>query len=293
MVTTVRNLMSSPVLTCRPTTTLGTAAASMQQAGVGSVVVTDEGKVVGILTERDLLRSTASATSTVDEPVHLWMTAHPDVLGPDEEAAGAWSSLSHHRYRHLPVVERGTLIGVVSLRDLVSVARLRPGDEPVADAPRGLEGVVVAETTVGDVRGLEGFYHYRQYSAVDLAATRPLLDVWHLLHRGQLPDPRQRAEFGELVAEQQVVPGALAAVLPDIAGAGDHLSAFRTAVSLLGAELGWQPTLDVDQETLGRQALQVCALAPTLMAAIHRTRSGLRPLAALPTSATGPTTCGC
>ena len=43
--------------------------------------------------------------------------------------------------------------------------------------PRGLEGVVVAETSVGDVRGLQGFFHYRQYSATDLAAHRSLEDV--------------------------------------------------------------------------------------------------------------------
>jgi len=48
--------------------------------------------------------------------------------------------------------------------------------------------VVVAETTIGDVRGKEGFFHYRQYSAVELAEKRSLEDVWHLLFRGELPD---------------------------------------------------------------------------------------------------------
>ena len=55
------------------------------------------------------------------------------------------------------------------------------------EAPPGLEGVIVAETAVGDVRGLEGFYHYRQYNAVELADKRPLEDVWHLLFEGHLP----------------------------------------------------------------------------------------------------------
>ena len=50
-------------------------------------------------------------------------------------------------------------------------------DSPLR-VPPGLKGVAVTETSIGDVRGLEGFYHYRQYSAVDLAGRRSLEDVW-------------------------------------------------------------------------------------------------------------------
>src|SRR6478736_10135868 len=59
---------------------------------------------------------------------------------------------------------------------------------PTIDVPRGLKGVVVADTEIGDVRGEEGFYHYRQYSAVDLAVHRSLEDVWFLMVEGHLPD---------------------------------------------------------------------------------------------------------
>jgi len=65
------------------------------------------------------------------------------------------------------------------------------------DAPKGLEGVVVAETEVGDVRGQEGFYHYRQYNAVELAEKRSLEDVWYLLFEGELPTKEQRERFIE------------------------------------------------------------------------------------------------
>jgi len=115
------------------------------------------------------------------------MTANPDVLGPEEEVDAAWASLAHHQYRHLPVVDGHELVGVVSLRDLMGVARLRPADEHGTEIPAGLEGVVAAETALGDVRGEEGFFHYRQYSAVDLAARRSLEDVWYLLLEGELP----------------------------------------------------------------------------------------------------------
>src|SRR5690349_7829857 len=55
------------------------------------------------------------------------------------------------------------------------------------DVPRGLKGVVVTDTTVGDVRGSEGFFHYRQYDATHLAEQRTFEDVWALLVDGELP----------------------------------------------------------------------------------------------------------
>ena len=57
----------------------------MQQADTGSVIVTELGKTVGILTERDLLRAAATSARPDHETVNLWMTPHPDVLGPDEK----------------------------------------------------------------------------------------------------------------------------------------------------------------------------------------------------------------
>jgi citrate synthase len=52
----------------------------------------------------------------------------------------------------------------------------------------------------------------------------------------------------------------------------------RTAVSMLGAELGWRPTLDIDADELAAQALRLCAVVPTILAAAHRLRSGLEPV---------------
>lgn len=77
---------------------------------------------------------------------------------------------------------------------------------PTVDVPRGLAGVVVADTEVGDVRGREGFYHYRQYSAVDLARTRRFEDVWHLLVHGELPDGRRSAAFAAETAALRALP---------------------------------------------------------------------------------------
>jgi citrate synthase len=270
--------MSAPAVTCVADATLSTAAQEMRVAEIGSVVVTDEGKVAGILTERDLLRAAAAGVDPATDPVRLWMTANPDVLGPDEDAAAAWSSLSHHHYRHLPVVDGEDLIGVVSIRDLFGAASLRPVGEHAADAPRGLEGVVVATTTVGDVRGREGFYHYRQYSAVDLAAARTFEDVWFLLFNGELPNRVEAEAFAVEVRSMRALPPGLAALLPAVAGAGSPLDVLRTSVSLFGSELGWRPVSDGDLGTVRSEALQLCAAVPTILAATYRIRNGLEPI---------------
>src|ERR1700681_3622995 len=225
MPTVVRDLMSSPAVTCEAGTSLADAARTMRDAGIGSVIVVESGKVVGIPTERDLLRAAAAATAATNETVEMWMTANPEVLGPDEEVDAAWSSLTHHRYRHLPVVDDHELVGVVSLRALMGVARLRPADEQGTEVPAGLEGVVAAETAVGDVRSEEGFFHYRQYSAVELAARRSLEDVWYLLHEGSLPDRAQSLRFAAEVAALRTVPPGVASMLPQLSRTGSPFEA--------------------------------------------------------------------
>src|SRR5271170_7384891 len=77
--------------------------------------------------------------------------------------------------------------------------------EPLV-APPGLEAVIVADTRVGDVRGGEGFYHYRQYSAVELAASRSFEDVTHLMIEGWLPGPREREQFGAELSARRALP---------------------------------------------------------------------------------------
>ena len=130
----------------------------------------------------------------------------------------AFHEFAEHGYRHLPVVDDDKLVGVVSLRALMGVAQIQPVVHPsTIEAPPGLEGVIVAETSVGDVRGLEGFYHYRQYNAVELADKLPLEDVWHLLIDGHLPSPAEREAFAAEVKPLRVVPESVKALLPAIA----------------------------------------------------------------------------
>jgi citrate synthase len=144
---------------------------------------------------------------------------------------------------------------------------------PILAAP-GLEGLVVAATAIGDVRGLEGFYHYRQYSAVELAADRTFADVVELLFTGELPT---RGDKGVAMSPRPL-PAALAAILPQIAKTGAPLDVLRSAVSLLGAELEWEPILDTSSDELLNQARRLCALVPTILSAVDRLRRRLTPI---------------
>ena len=282
---TVADIMSRPVVVVTPDDKMTEAASTMRERRVGSVVAVEGNRPVGILTERDLVRFAASGADAATASVAEWMTASPDSVAPDVDAIAAFASLSEHGYRHIPVVDGDDLVGIVSMRDLMRIAQIQPAENLAHEIPRGLEGVVVAETDIGDVRGLEGFYHYRQYNAVELAEHRTIEDVWHLLLEGDLPTLAQRESFMAMVAPLREIPAPVLDVLPAIAGVGPDappLDMLRTTLSLLGAHLGFRPSLDIDAAELRAQALQVCAVVPTLLTAIHRIQHGLDPIAPNP-----------
>jgi citrate synthase len=279
----VGDIMSRPVVTARPAETLAESAARMRDRRVGSVVVVDaDERAIGILTERDMIRIAAAGADASTAKVSEWMTADPYTVGPDVEARTAFATLSEHGYRHIPVVDQGRLVGIVSMRDLMRIAMIQPAEAQAHEVPKGLEGVVVAETAVGDVRGLEGFYHYRQYSAVDLALARPIEDIWQLMFEGRLPETAaEREAFAATVRSRRRIPDAVRDVLPAIARAGEPfvpLDALRTAISQFGAALGFRPSHDIDHATLYDDALTTCAVVPTLITALWRLRQGNEPV---------------
>ncbi|PSL51681.1 citrate synthase [Saccharothrix carnea] len=149
------------------------------------------------------------------------------------------------------------------------------------DVPAGLRDVVVTTTELGDVRGGEGLYHYRGYSAIELARTRTVEDVWFLFLEGRLPDPAERARFTEDVAALRHLPDEVREVLPALARAGDRftpLAGLRTALSLLAAARGLPPVWDATPARRRADAVLVSAVTPTILAALHRLRAGLEPL---------------
>ncbi len=150
-------------------------------------------------------------------------------------------------------------------------------------APKGLKNVIVADTKLGDVRGREGFYHYRQYSAPELAATRSFEDVWHLLFEGDLPTEPQQHRFGNEIARLRPLPEPLLEILPSIASQLPcPLAGLRTALSQLAAMENMPATYDADPLTIRANAMRLCAAAPVLIAALHRLSMGRPPVAPRP-----------
>ena len=126
---TVGEIMTSDVLGLEPATSLVDAARRMHERRVGAVVVQDGERLVGIVTERDILR--AVATGAIGGSVADVMTHGPDTIGPDESAGQAAALMIHGGFRHLPVVDGNAVVGMLSIRDLV---RVSVDDE----APRGV-----------------------------------------------------------------------------------------------------------------------------------------------------------
>lgn len=160
----------------------------------------------------------------------------------------------------------------------MSVPRTDPAP---LDIPRGLAGVVVTDTALGDVRGREGFYHYRHYSAIDLARSRGFEDVWYLMFHGELPDRAESAAFAARTAGPRHLPAEVSAALPALARAGTvsgPLAGLRSALSLLGASAGLGPVYDIPAERRREDALALCAAVPTLLTALHRLGQGLEPV---------------
>jgi citrate synthase len=149
-----------------------------------------------------------------------------------------------------------------------------------SEAPAGLEGVVVAHTQIGDVRGLEGFYHYRQYDAIELNRRRSLEDVWYLMFRGHLPTKAEREEFGREIASHRVLPDDLVPLLRLVAATEpfDPMTALRTAISFAAQRAGFRSWLDITPEQLYDNAMQISAQTPVLLTSLYRLRSGQQPV---------------
>jgi len=115
-----RTHMSTDLLTVEPTLPLTEVAKRMVAKDVGAVLVFDEGALCGILTERDVLRAVADG---MDEStlVRDRMTPHPETLDADDTTEHAAVLMIHGGFRHLPVMEAGEVVGVLSIRDLMRV----------------------------------------------------------------------------------------------------------------------------------------------------------------------------
>lgn len=133
MAVTLKDFMTmEDVLTIEPAVTLVDAARAMRGRNVGAAVVLDAGRVAGIFTERDLLRAIADGSQPGAATVREHMTPDPVTLPSDHSPTEAASIMAERRFRHIPVIDDGVLVGIVSIRDLVAVGlHIRTADAHV------------------------------------------------------------------------------------------------------------------------------------------------------------------
>jgi CBS domain-containing protein len=115
-----RDHMSRDLLTVSPGDSLSEVAQRMVDRDVGAVLVIDGSDLSGILTERDVLRAVAAGIED-QTVVSDWMTRDPETMGPDDTTQHAAVLMIHGGFRHLPLVEGGDVVGMLSIRDLMRV----------------------------------------------------------------------------------------------------------------------------------------------------------------------------
>jgi CBS domain-containing protein len=115
-----REHMSRDLLSVSPGDSLSEVAQRMVDRDVGAVLVMEGAELLGILTERDVLRAVAAGIEA-ETVVSDWMTRDPETMGPDDTTQHAAVLMIHGGFRHLPLVEGSDVVGMLSIRDLMRV----------------------------------------------------------------------------------------------------------------------------------------------------------------------------
>lgn len=116
----LKNFMTTSVHTVATDATLSEAAEAMVRGRFGSVLVMAGSTLMGIFTERDVLRAAARQVDMSASKVRDWMTPDPVTATGDTDSADAAETMISQGFRHLPITEHGKLQGIVSLRDVLS-----------------------------------------------------------------------------------------------------------------------------------------------------------------------------
>ncbi|MBT2325217.1 CBS domain-containing protein [Variovorax paradoxus] len=108
------------VHTIEPTASVFEALQRMAQKNIGALLVVEQGRIVGMLTERDYARKVVlMARSSKDTPLHEIMTSAVIYVRPDQTSEECMALMTQSRVRHLPVLDEGKLAGLISIGDLV------------------------------------------------------------------------------------------------------------------------------------------------------------------------------
>jgi CBS domain-containing protein len=122
MATTARRMLEHKpdIYWTTPATTVFDALRVMAEKNVGALVVLEEGRLAGIFSERDYARKVILlGRSSRDTPVREIMTREVVCIAPEQTADECMALMTNHRIRHLPVLERDRLIGIISIGDVV------------------------------------------------------------------------------------------------------------------------------------------------------------------------------
>jgi len=117
----IADVMRREFITVAPEDTLGEVARKMVDKSMGAVIVKDYGRLIGILTERDMLKAMAARVHTSEARVRQWMTEDPVTATLETNVEDAARTMLEHGFRHLPVAdETGRIVGIASLRRVVA-----------------------------------------------------------------------------------------------------------------------------------------------------------------------------
>jgi CBS domain-containing protein len=119
-VATVREIMKTTLYSVDPSTTVGEAISLMARNRIGSALIMEDGKLIGIFTERDTVRAISQAHDAPTHEISSWMTRDPKTVDADLDVDDAMKTMLDNGFRHLPVVDGGEVIGMVSMRDLAA-----------------------------------------------------------------------------------------------------------------------------------------------------------------------------
>jgi CBS domain-containing protein len=121
----IEEIMNKEVATAKPDDHLVDAAKTMLERKIGCVVVVEREKVVGIVTESDLIRCAASGLDPNLKLVKDVMNSPPVTCTPEAPVEEAYAHMRKNNIRHLPIVgEDGALVGIVTMKDLISFGKL-------------------------------------------------------------------------------------------------------------------------------------------------------------------------
>ncbi len=114
-----RDIMTGSLLTCSPDASVDQVAKIMRDRNTGNVLITDDGKLVGIVTDRDIaIRVAAKGRNPSEVPIRDYMTKHVVTGQPTWDLDKIAKTMGKHQIRRLPILENGMLVGIISLGDI-------------------------------------------------------------------------------------------------------------------------------------------------------------------------------